>query len=90
MHTWEYHITSLGVPKVGHVARTGEMKCVNRVFVWKPEGKRQLGRSCLRWEDNIKMDLLEVGCGGMDWIELAQNRDRWRALVTAVMNLRIP
>ena len=56
----------------------------------KHEGKRPLGRPRRRWEDNIKMDLQEVGCGGMDWIEVAQHRDRWRALVTAVMNLRVP
>ena len=56
----------------------------------KPEGKRPLGRPRRRWEDNIKMDLKEVGCGGVDWIELAQDRDRWRALVKAVMNLRVP
>ena len=56
----------------------------------KPEGKRLLWRPRLRWEDNIKMDLQEIGCGGMDWIELAQDRDRWRALVNAVMNLRVP
>ena len=55
----------------------------------KPEGKRRLGRPRRRWEDNIKMDIQEVGCGGMDWIELAQDRDRWRALVSAVMNLRV-
>jgi hypothetical protein len=61
-----------------------------RVLVGRPEGKRPLGRSRLRWEDNNKMDLQEVGCGGMDWIELAQERDRWRALVNAVINLRIP
>jgi len=54
------------------------------------EGKRPLGRPRLRWEDNIKMDLQEVVCGGMDWIELAQNRDRWQALVNAVMKLRVP
>ena len=56
----------------------------------KPKGKRPLWRHRRRWEDNIKMDLQEVGCGGMDWIELAQDRDWWRALVNAVMNLRIP
>jgi hypothetical protein len=60
-------------------------------FRWgKPEGKRSFGRPRRRWEDNIKMDLQEVGCGGVDWIELAQNRDIWRALVNAVMNLRVP
>jgi hypothetical protein len=58
--------------------------------VRKPEGKRPLGRQRCRWEDNIKMDLQEVGCEGMDWIELAQDRNRWRALVNAVMNLRVP
>ena len=56
----------------------------------KPEGKRPLGRLRHRWENNIKMDLQEVGCGGMDWIELAQDRDRWRALVNVVMNLQVP
>ena len=56
----------------------------------KPEGKRPLGRPKRRWEDNIKMDLQEVGCGIIDWIELAQDMDRWRALVNAVMNLRVP
>ena len=60
------------------------------VLVGKPEGKRPLGRPRRRWEDNIKMDLQEVGCGGMDWIKLAQDRDRWQALVNAVMNLQVP
>jgi hypothetical protein len=72
----------------GHVARTGEgEEC--RDFLGKPEGKRPLGRSRRRWENNIQMDLKEVGCGGMDWIELAQDRDWWRALVNTVMNLRV-
>jgi len=56
----------------------------------KPEGKRPPGRARRRWEDNIKMDIEEVGCGGMDWIEMAQDRDRWRALVNAVMSIRVP
>jgi hypothetical protein len=67
----------------------GEMSGVFRVLVGKPEGKRPLGRPRRRWDDNIKMDLLEVGCGGRDWIELAQDRDRWRTLVNAVMNIGV-
>ena len=74
----------------GHVARMGEERGVYRVLVGKPEGKRQLGRPRRRWVDNIRMDLQEVGCGYMDWIGLAQDRDRWRTLVTAVMSLRVP
>ena len=61
-----------------------------RFLKGKPEGKRPLGRGRRRWEDNIKVDLQEVGCGGVDWIELAQDRNGWRALVNAVMNLRVP
>ena len=74
----------------GHVARMGEEREVYRILVGKPEGKRPLGRPRLRWMDNIRMDLQEVGCGYMDWIGLAQDRDRWRTLVSAVMNLRVP
>jgi len=73
----------------GHVARMGERRGVYRVLVGKPEGKRPLGRPRRRWEDNIKMNLQEVGCGSMDWIEMAQDRDRWRAFVNAVMNFRV-
>jgi len=73
----------------GHIARIGKRGGVYRVLVGKPEGKRPLGRSRLRWENSINMDLEEVGCGGMDWIELAHDRDRWRALVNAVMNFRV-
>ena len=68
----------------------GKKRGVYRVLVGKPEEKRPLRRPRRRWEDNIKMDLQKVGCGGMDCIELAQDRDRWKALVTAVMNLRAP
>jgi hypothetical protein len=68
----------------------GDRRGVFRALVGKPEGQRLLGRPRRRWEDNIKMDLQEVGCWAMDWIELAQDRDRWRALVNAVMNLRVP
>ena len=68
----------------------GEGRGLYRVLVGKPEGRRPLGRPRPRWEDNIRTDLREVGCGCVDWMELAQDRDRWRALVSAVMNLRVP
>ena len=74
----------------GHVARMGEERGVYRVLVGKPEGRKPLGRPRRRWVDNIRMDLQKVGCVYMDWIGLAQDRDRWRTLVSAVMNLRVP
>jgi hypothetical protein len=67
----------------------GEERGVYRVLVGKAEGKRPMGRPRRRWEDNIRMNLQEAGCGGMDWIRLAQDRDRWRAIVNAVINLRV-
>ena len=73
----------------GHVAHMGEERGVYRVLVGKPEGKI-LGRPRRRWVDNIRMNLQEVGCGYMEWIVLAQDRDRWRMLVSAVMNVRVP
>jgi hypothetical protein len=75
---------------VWHVARMGKRRSVNRVFVVKSEGKKPLGRPRRRWDDNIKIDLQEVRCCGMDWTYLAQDRDRWRVLVNAVMKLRVP
>ena len=75
---------------VGHVARMGEERRTYRVLVGKPEGKRPLGRPRCRWVDNIMVDLQEMGCGYMEWIGLAQDRDGWRTLVSAVMNLRVP
>jgi hypothetical protein len=74
----------------GHVARMGEERGVHRLLVGKPEGKKPLRRPRHRWEDNIKMDLQEVGVGCGDWIESAQDRDRWQALVSTVRNLRVP
>ena len=75
---------------MAHIARLGEKRGVYRVLVGKPEGKRPLGRPWCRWEDNIKLDLQEVGYGCMDRIEVAQDRDSWQAFVNAVMNLRVP
>jgi hypothetical protein len=73
-----------------YVARMVARRGVYRVLVGKPEGKSPLGRPRRRWENNIMMDLQEVGCGSMDWIELSHDRKRWRNLVNAVMNLRVP
>jgi len=75
---------------VGNVARMGEGRGVYRVLLGKTEGRIPMGRRRRRWVDNIRMDLQEVGCGYMDWIGLAQDRERWRTLVSAVMNLRVP
>jgi hypothetical protein len=74
----------------GHEACMGEGRSVYRVLVGKPEGRRPKGRTRRRWEDNIRLDLREVGCGCVDWMELAQDKDRWHALLSAVMNLRVP
>ena len=76
--------------RAGYVAYMGVRRGIYRILMEKTEGKRPLGRSRLRWEHNIKMDLQEVGGGCEDWMELAQDRDRWRALVSTVMNLRVP
>jgi len=83
-------IKSRRMKLAGHIVRMGERRGVYRVLVGKREGKRPLGRLRHRWEDNIKMDVQEVGCGCMDWIDLAQDRDRWQALVNAVLNLGVP
>ena len=74
----------------GHVARMWTRRGMNRILVGKPEGKRPLGRPRCRWGDNIRINFQEVGCGGMDWIKLAQDRDIWWALVNTVMNLQVP
>jgi hypothetical protein len=73
----------------GACSTNGEMRNAYRILVGEPEGKRPLGRSRRRWED-IRMDLREIGWGGMDWIDLAQDRDKWRTLVNTVMNLQVP
>jgi hypothetical protein len=74
----------------GHVARKGENRNAYRILVGKPEGKRPLGRHRHRWEDNIRMDVREIGWSGMDWTDLAQDWDKFKALVNTVMNLRVP
>jgi hypothetical protein len=74
----------------GHLARKGENRIAYRLLVGKPEGKKPLGRPRRRWADNIRMDLGEVGWGDVDWFGLAKDRNRWRALVNSVLNLRVP
>jgi len=83
-------IKSRRIRRAGHVARMGEERGAYRVLVGKPEGKRPLGKPRRRWVDNIRMDLQEVGCGYMDWIGLARDRDGWWMLVGAVMNFGVP
>jgi hypothetical protein len=82
-------VKSRRMRRAGHVARMGEERKVYKVLVGNPEGKRPLGRPRRRWEDGIRMDLMEIGFGDVDWIRVAQDRDRWRAVVSAVMNLRV-
>jgi hypothetical protein len=74
----------------GHVEGMGEVRGAYNILFGRPEGRRPLGRPRRRWEDNIKMDLREIGFGDMDWINMAQDKDRWRAVVNTVMNLRVP
>jgi hypothetical protein len=74
----------------GHIARLGEKRNACRILVWKQEGKRPLGRPRRRWVDNVKMDLREIGWDGVDWSDMAQDRDQWRALVNTLLNLRVP
>jgi hypothetical protein len=101
LHNSEFHslysspnivrvIKSRRMRSAGHVARMGVGRGVYRVLVWKPEGKRPLERPRHRWEDNIKMDLKEIGIDGANWIQLARDRVQWRACVKTVMNLRVP
>jgi hypothetical protein len=82
-------VKSRGMRWAVHIARMGEGRKVYKVYVEKPEGKRPLGRPRRGWEDGIRMDIREIGLGGVDWIRLAQDRDRWRSVVSAVMNLRV-
>jgi hypothetical protein len=101
LHNEELHglYSSTGIVRVikarrmrwaGHVARMGEMRGAYNILVGRPGGRRPLGRPRRRWEDNIKMDLREIGFGNVDWIHLAQDMDRWRALVNTIMNLQVP
>jgi hypothetical protein len=101
LHNEELHglYSSTGIVRVikarrirwaGHVARMGKVRGAYNILVGRPEGRRPLGRHKRRWEDNIKMDLREIGIGDVDWIHWAQDRDRWRALMNTVMNLRVP
>jgi hypothetical protein len=83
-------IKARGMRWAGHVVRMGEVRGAYSILVGRPEGRRPLGRPRRRWEDNIKMDLWEIGFWDVDWIHWAQDRDRWRALVDTVMNLRVP
>jgi hypothetical protein len=89
---WGYNIEMdlIEIGWAGHVTQMGEKRNAYRILVGKPERKRSLGSLRGRWVDNIKIDLRETEWGGMDWIDLAQNRDKWRALVNTVMNLRVP
>jgi hypothetical protein len=83
-------LNSIRIRLKSYVTRMGERRGIYMVLVGKPEGKRPLGRHRRRWEDNIQMGHQEVGCGGLDWIKLAQETDNWRAFVDAAMNIRVP
>ena len=85
-----FRVIILRIRREGHVGRMGERRGVCRVLVQKHEGKRPLGRPRQKWKDNIKIELQEMGCGSMDWNDVAQDRDRWGALVSTVMNFRVP